>query len=79
MMVMDNYEGSPLQACDRAMEIMQKEGACKINGGGFAGSIICVVPTNHLQEFLSSMAKYYGDANVKEVHVNPHGPIVKKL
>ena len=79
MMVMDNYEGSPLQACDRAMEIMQKEGACKINGGGFAGSIICVVPTNHLNTFLVEMAKYYGDNNVKEVHVNRNGPIVNKL
>ena len=79
MMAFDKYEGSPLEACDRAMEIMQKEGACKINGGGFAGSIICVVPTKHLSRFLSSMAKYYGEKNVKEVHVNPHGPIVNKI
>lgn len=30
--------------CEIAMSILGNEGACKINGGGFAGSIICAVP-----------------------------------
>ena len=69
MMVMDNYEGSPLQACDRAMKIMKKEGACKINGGGFGGSIICIVPTNLLEQYLDIMKKKYGDKHVFLVNV----------
>ena len=48
MMVEGHYEGSPLEACDLAMKILGKEGACKINGGGFAGSIICAIPTSKL-------------------------------
>ena len=79
MMVEDKYEGSPLEACDRAMKIMDGEGACKINGGGFAGSIICVVPENKLNTFIKKMGKFYGENNVKEVHVNENGPIVRKL
>ncbi len=79
MMVEDKYEGSPLQACDRAMKIMEDNGACKINGGGFAGSIICVVPDKYLQKFIEQMNDYYGENNVKEVHVNKNGPVVERL
>lgn len=79
MMVGDQYEGSPLQACDRAMKIMEDKGACRINGGGFAGSIICVVPNEYLETFIQQMGEFYGDNNVKEVHVNKNGPIVERL
>ena len=75
MMVEDQYEGSPLEATDLAMEIMEGEGACKINGGGFAGSIICVVPDKYLEKFLAEMAKHYGKENVVEIFVRETGPI----
>lgn len=74
MMVGDDYVGSPLEACDLAMEIIGNDGACKINGGGFAGSIICLVKENKLEEFLSKMKAKYGDHNVVEVFVRPIGP-----
>ena len=77
MMVEGHYEGSPLEACDIAMKIMNNEGACKINGGGFAGSIICTVPDKYLEEFISKMSERYGDHNVKEVHVRKDGPIAE--
>ena len=77
-MVDDEYEGSPLEACDLAMEIMENEGACKINGGGFAGSIICVVPTKHLENFILKMGEKYGEKNVCEVFVREYGPIKEK-
>ena len=79
MMVGEQYEGSPLQACDRAMKLMDESGACKINGGGFAGSIICVVPDEKLGLFIKEMGKYYGENNVKEVHINKNGPLVEKI
>lgn len=79
MMVGDQYEGSPLQACDRAMKIMEEKGACKINGGGFAGSIICVVPDEYLDGFIMEMGEFYGENNVKEVHVSKQGPTVERL
>ena len=79
MMVGDQYEGSPLQACDRAMKIMNDSGACKINGGGFAGSILCVVPDEYLEGFIQEMGQFYGEKNVKEVHVSKYGPTVEKI
>lgn len=79
MMVEDHYEGSPLQAADIAMEILGGVGACKINGGGFAGSIICVVPKNILETFVSKMAEKYSLANVKVMSINPLGAYLKQL
>ena len=74
MMVGDDYIGSPLEACDLAMEIIGKDGAVKINGGGFAGSIICLVKENKLEQLLTTMKNKYGDNNVVEVYVRPVGP-----
>ena len=74
MMVEDHYEGSPLEACDRAMSILKDTGACKINGGGFAGSIICVVPTNMVKSFTKTMSKFYGKENVVLINIRKFGP-----
>lgn len=74
MMVENKYDGSPLQACDRAMEIMENKGACKINGGGFGGSIICLVPAEYLKVFIKKMSDYYGADNVVEIFIRPYGP-----
>ncbi len=74
MMVRDEYAGSPLEACDLAMKIMGGNGACKINGGGFAGSIICLVPDNCLKEFVNVMSEKYSKDCVKEVYVRTKGP-----
>ena len=74
MMAFDVYEGSPLEAADLGMNAMNNEGAIKINGGGFAGSIICFVPDEHLSNFIKVMSNKYGEHNVKEVSVRPVGP-----
>jgi galactokinase len=74
MMVGNQYEGSPLEACDLAMKIIENDGACKINGGGFAGSIVCFVKENKIEEFLITMKNKYGEENVKEIYVRKYGP-----
>lgn len=74
MMVEDQYEGSPLEATDLIMKIIGDQGACKINGGGFAGSVICLVKDSRFLELLSEMKKRYGNSNVVEVYVRPVGP-----
>ena len=79
MMVENKYKGSPLQACDRAMKILGNAGACKINGGGFAGSIICAVPVSLLKKFKFRMSLFYGFKNVCEVFISPNGPTVEKI
>lgn len=74
MMVEGHYEGSPLEACDRAMSILGQDGACKINGGGFAGSIICAVPVDMAKKFSKAMSKYYGKDNVVQINIRKYGP-----
>jgi len=77
MMIDANYEGSPLEATDTAMKLMKNEGACKINGGGFAGSIICLVPNKFMKFFMKKMKKIYGRKNIVEIFVKPTG--VRKI
>lgn len=72
-MMADKYEGSPLEACDRMDKLTNGEGAAKINGGGFAGSIVCLIPNKYEENFVKEMAKIYGDNNVYKVSVDKVG------
>lgn len=74
MMVENDYEGSPLEATDLIMNVVEGNGACKINGGGFAGSVICVVKDSHFDRLLTTMKEKYGNNNVVEVFVRNIGP-----
>ena len=69
----DHYEGSPQEAVDYANALMS-DGACKINGGGFMGSIICFVKEDELEFFISKMKKRYGEDGVIELHLRNDGP-----
>ena len=74
MMVGSEYKGSPLEACDLLLKASDNEGAVKINGGGFAGSVIALVPTNKLEKVMSEMKERYGQFNVCEIFVRDSGP-----
>ena len=76
MMVGSNYKGSPLEACDLLMKYSDNQGAVKINGGGFAGSVIALVPTSKLEKVLGKMKEHYGKNNVQEIFVRDSGPKV---
>ena len=68
-MVYDEYKGSLAEAIDISNKAMNNQGASKINGGGFGGSIICIVPTNLLEQYLDIMKKKYGGKHVFLVNV----------
>ena len=76
MMVENSYKGSPLEACDLMMKFSDDEGAVKINGGGFAGSVIALIPTNKLEKVLMKMKDEYGQFNVREIFIRDSGPKV---
>lgn len=78
MEVDGKYSGSPLEACDLLMKASGGEGAVKINGGGFAGSVIALVPSSKLEKVLEKMKDHYGDFNVKEIFIRNTGPIEEK-
>ena len=74
MMVGSEYKGSPLEACDLLLKASDGEGAVKINGGGFAGSVIALVPSSKLEKVFSKMREVYGQFNVQEIFVRDLGP-----
>ena len=74
MMVDTQYSGSPLEACDLYLKASENTGAIKINGGGFAGSVIAVVETTKLDKILRLMREKYGFNNVKEIYIRNDGP-----
>lgn len=74
MMVGDQYKGSPLEACELCMKACSNEGAVKINGGGFAGSVIAFIPSKHLANVMEKMKDKYGQYNVQEIFIRETGP-----
>ena len=68
-MVNDEYEGSLAEAIDISNAAMDGEGASKINGGGFGGSIICIVPVSKLIKYLCIMEKKYGKEHIFPVSI----------
>ena len=68
-MVNSVYEGSLAEAIDISNAAMDNEGASKINGGGYGGTIISVVPNNKLSNYLTIMKNKYGDNHVFVVSI----------
>lgn len=72
VMVEGRYAGSPLEAVNRAYEVLHK-GASRVMGGGLVGSTINFVPEEELAPFMKLMVSYYGEKGVKEVSIPPFG------
>ena len=63
-------------ALDRAAALLEGKGAWRIHGGGFAGSIQCLVPEADYAAFRESMDGWYGQGACFELRVRPCGPHV---
>lgn len=68
-MVNDEYDGSLAEALDISNAAMDNLGASKINGGGFGGSIICIVPISKFDKYYDIMTKRYGKEHVFVVSI----------
>ena len=64
-MVPGRYANSPQEAIDVARRFLGS-GACRIMGGGFAGSVLCFLLPKDKENFLRSMRAVYGEKNVIE-------------
>jgi galactokinase len=47
------------------------EGACRVHGGGFAGTIQAYVPLNRRREYVKTMEAVFGPGSVIELTVRP--------
>jgi galactokinase len=48
-------------------------GAIRVQGGGFAGTIMAVIPDEHFELFLHQAQDYFGPSNVREVSIVASG------
>ena len=63
-MYIDEIQGSPLEACRLILKASGNKAGVKINGGGFAGSVIALVPNDVLKNVISTTSQQYGEENV---------------
>lgn len=74
MFVDDQILGSPLEACEFIDKVSGHKAGVKINGGGFAGSVIALMPDDIVGKVCSSCKQKYGENNVHIVSIRNEGP-----
>ena len=67
-------EGSPLEACELILNASHNKAGVKINGGGFAGSVVALIPDEELENVINQAEAKYGKENVHIVSVRNERP-----
>ena len=71
----DENERSLALGIGYAKVILAGRGACRVQGGGFAGTAQAFVPLDFLDEFISRFEKLFGEGSVYVLNVRPYGAI----
>ena len=50
-------------------------GICRINGGGFAGVIMCIVPKEETHEYVDYMTPHFGNENIHVMGIRKTGAV----
>lgn len=66
-------------AMQLAWEFLDGRGAVRVNGGGFAGTILAFVPNDILGDFAKKMDKALGEGSCHILKVRPEGGTAEKL
>ena len=69
MCVNGKLKGSPLEACKLIMKASHQKAGVKTNGGGFAGSVIALVPKDELDSVIHAAKEKYGKENIFLVNI----------
>ena len=56
-------------------KFLGKEGACRVHGGGFAGTIQAYIPSGRVTEYINYMKKVFGEAQVFPLQIRSHGVV----
>lgn len=56
-----------------AERVLNGRGACRVHGGGFAGTIQAFVPNDLLQKFISEMEHLFGEGSCYNLFIRPLG------
>jgi galactokinase len=68
VMIPGHYEGSPLEAVNRANALIH-QGSARVMGGGLAGSIIVFIAEKEAPDFIKGMEQYYSPEKIVEVSI----------
>ncbi len=71
----DENERSLALGIGYAKVILAGKGACRVQGGGFAGTAQAFVPLDFLDEFICRFEKLFGKGSVYVLNVRPYGAI----
>lgn len=58
-----------------AEHLLNGRGACRVHGGGFAGTLLAFVPNDMLESFQTSMGRMLGTGSVHVLSICPQGGI----
>lgn len=56
-----------------AERVLNGRGACRVHGGGFAGTIQAFVPNSMLEEFTAAMEHLFGEGSCYDLYIRPLG------
>ena len=73
-MFVNKKAGSPLEACEVIYKASDKKAGVKINGGGFAGSVIALVPKDVVSDVVKACKEKYGKDNIYLVSIRDEQP-----
>jgi len=65
-------QGIPL-ALAVSRSVLKNRGACRVHGGGFAGTIQAFVPEQLVPEYLAALRPLFGEGSCHELQVRPEG------
>ncbi len=61
-----------------AENVLEGRGACRVHGGGFAGTIQAFVPNDKLDAFTVTMEKLFGKGSCHKLYIRPCGGVKVK-
>ena len=73
-MYVDKKAGSPLEACELIYKASGKRAGVKINGGGFAGSVIALMPDDVFDDVRKAAEDKYGKENIYLIDIRSSSP-----
>lgn len=65
-------QGLPL-ALALTKQFLGDKGACRVHGGGFAGTIQCYIPTDMLADYKAMIEKTFGENSCSVLNIRPVG------
>lgn len=72
-MYVNKKKGSPLEACELIYKASHRTAGVKINGGGFAGSVVALVPKKEVKNVVRAAKLKYGKNNIYLINVREEG------